>query len=494
MTLTPLITADEGYPAFEALVSGAQDHVFLSFRIFDPKTRLRRPDLRERGLENWADLITWTARRGVRIRILLADFDPLLAPDLHRQAWAAATGFADTATGDTQVLCAPHGQAAGPLWRALARPMLRKARDRLARSDMPLTALQRHALKAPTPLRPATLHQKFAVADGALCVIGGLDIDERRFDDPGHTRLPEDTWHDVSMQIADTDFAAALDSHFATCWNMAIEAGAENFGDGASRIDTAIRRQSRPELRLVRTLTTPRRGLAALGPKPLVRDHETLLIETFSNARHWIYAETQFLRHVPIAEALARASAAAPDLQLVLLLPAAPERLLFGDTTGWDLRHGMALQTRALHRLAQAFGDRLALVTPAQSLPAPEGRPAIAGAGPIYVHSKVVLIDGDFGLVGSANLNGRSMCWDTEASVAFTDAAAVAALHERLAAKWLGPHLQAHDPRRAATWRQAALANAAAEPADRLSPVLPLPIPETTPPSRLGRFVPEALF
>ena len=43
-------------------------------------------------------------------------------------------------------------------------------------------------------LYPATFHQKLAVADGTDAVIGGLDIDERRFDDPAHQREAQETY------------------------------------------------------------------------------------------------------------------------------------------------------------------------------------------------------------------------------------------------------------------------------------------------------------
>ena len=87
MTLRALITAAEGFPGLERLVASATNEVLLSFRILDPRTVLRATELREDGLETWGDLIAMVSAKGVRIRMLLADFDPLLARDLHRFAW-----------------------------------------------------------------------------------------------------------------------------------------------------------------------------------------------------------------------------------------------------------------------------------------------------------------------------------------------------------------------------------------------------------------------
>ena len=90
MTARPLITAEEGFPALERLCAGAERELLLSFRILDPRTRLRAPEIVERGLQTWADLIAWITRRGVRLRMLHADFDPLFTKSLHRGAWANA--------------------------------------------------------------------------------------------------------------------------------------------------------------------------------------------------------------------------------------------------------------------------------------------------------------------------------------------------------------------------------------------------------------------
>ena len=100
MTLTPLITAEEGFPAFERLAASATSELLLAFRVIDPDTKLRAPELREQGLDDWSDLIAMLGERGVRLRLLISDFDPLFTSDLHRKAWASATRFAaSTATG-----------------------------------------------------------------------------------------------------------------------------------------------------------------------------------------------------------------------------------------------------------------------------------------------------------------------------------------------------------------------------------------------------------
>jgi phosphatidylserine/phosphatidylglycerophosphate/cardiolipin synthase-like enzyme len=54
----------------------------------------------------------------------------------------------------------------------------------------------------------------------------------------------------------------------------------------------------------------------------------------------------------------------------------------------------------------------------------------------IYVHNKVLVKDDDFALIGSGNLNGRSMRWDTEAAVVISEPAKMRVLRRRLLSHW----------------------------------------------------------
>ncbi|GGG70585.1 hypothetical protein GCM10011415_17770 [Salipiger pallidus] len=495
MSLTSLITAAEGFPALERLAASAKEELVMSFRIFEPETKLRSAELIERGLETWADLLADIARSGVKIRMVLSDFDPIFASDLHQLAWRSASGFAQIVHGDVRIVCAPHGQLAGPFWRLAMRGriggLLRKLREE---DSSLLTPVQRTLLKGQVRLRPVTIHQKFMVADGARSIIGGLDVNERRWDDFEHDRPTEETWHDVSMQVDDPDFSAALRVHFSDTWNAALDCGSPSLNGDAEKMPSSVRPQAPADMRLVRTMSMPCSGPARLAPQPSVYDHEKMMIALAGEAQHHIYIETQFLRHKPIADALVRAAKRAPDLQLVVILPPAADRVLFDSDVGWSARYGHSLQTRAVTKIAKAFGDRLALISPGQTKQAKDDLARVLDAGPIYIHSKVTLVDDRVGMVGSANLNGRSMRWDTEASVLFRDPEAVKELRERLAAKWLGPRLGAGSTTQARTWRQAALANAAKDPVDRDGFALPYPSATGRRFSRAMPFLPADMF
>ena len=177
-----------------------------------------------------------------------------------------------------------------------------------------------------------------------------------------------------------------------------------------------------------------------------------------------------------------------------MILPPAADRVLFDGDDGWDARHAHSLQWQALERLRKAFDDRLALISPARKSSSQDEVATLHGAQPIYVHSKVMLVDDRVGMVGSANLNGRSMRWDTEASVMFRRPDDVENLRIRLARAWLGPQAEGKDCTLAKVWRQAALTNAARAPEQRESFVLPYPLATARKFSRRFPLLPDEMF
>lgn len=85
----------------------------------------------------------------------------------------------------------------------------------------------------------------------------------------------------------------------------------------------------------------------------------------------------------------------------------------------------------------QAFGTRLTRATPVRPVLAASPNPeTLAGSPLIHVHNKVLIRDDAYGLIGLANLNGRSMHWDTELAVELTDTARVAKARSRLLSHW----------------------------------------------------------
>lgn len=474
-TATALITAAEGFPALERLALGASRELLLSFRVFDPETRLRSDEATALGLTKWSDLLAHVTGKGVAAKLLLTDFDPIFATDLHINAWRAAEAF-KAAAPDMAVLLHHHPARIGPIWRLALAPKIRSCIAAIrADGRQDATPAIKGCIAGSTRIYPVTLHQKLAVADGERMIIGGLDVDERRYDTPDHDQPSEDTWHDVAVEVAG-DIAGAGRRHFIKTWNAAI-ALRDDFDplpENVTPMDVPPVPPASGPVRFLRTVSRPVAGPAAFGPVNAHAENEAAHLALFARAERFIYIETQFFRHAILAEALAKAAERAPNLNCVMVLPLAPERILFKNDRGIDARHAQALQTRCLDRIRKAFGDRLAVVVPARP-GAGDSDVTYRGSDIVYVHAKVTVVDDAHAIIGSANLNGRSMRWDTEAAVQISDPGFARNLRDRLVDHWLPDRAPAEAPPMATTWNARAEANAARHPQARQDFILPYP-------------------
>ena len=496
------VTAAEAWPAFERHVLAARHEIVAGFRIFDLSTRLRSPEARAVG-EDWFDLLLDALRRGVALRFVLSDFDPVVGTELHGMTWRtlrqfeamrelAPPGAALTVRGSL------HPATVGMLPRLVLWPrvdrMLRGKAGRLLRMDAgrrarfqaehPNTArllMIGDEAAAPRrwpvpPLSPVTHHQKVAAFDGEVAYVGGLDLNERRWDTPAHDRSGPDTWHDVQLTVRDSAVARALRAHLGE-FEAVIAKAAEPSDLGGAILRTLSQRRHFDHIRM--------------SPRPVVTEIEDALLEAIDGAERFVYLETQFLRDRRVARRLAEAAERAPDLRLLVVLPAAPEDVAFEGNSRVDARLGAFLQYRALSKLRRAFRERVFVASPARPVTAQHGGPSVIHGAPlIYVHSKVSVIDDRVAIVGSANLNGRSLRWDTEVAVTARDAEA-GHIRRRCMGGILGPGTWDADLLDPATavdaWRALALANMRTRPEDRRGFVVPHLL---KPAKRFGRDVP----
>jgi len=424
-----LITADEAWPAFERTVLNAQTEILAGFRLFDFSTRLRSDDARAIG-ETWFDLIEHVVARGVTFRLVISDFDPVMATPLHeacwrckRQAAALAEILGPQAAARLTVIAAMHPARAGLLPRLAFLPAVLRRKSSVLEATSPAQrARQAIGLSSDSlpDLHTVSHHQKLAVIDRRHLYIGGLDLNERRYDTPTHDRPAKDTWSDV--QVLTTGPAAEEAARH-------LETFLADIVDGTAPAKTK---------HLSRTLSASRAlGFWALSPRTLVNEIEEDHIAAFGRARHLIHIETQFVRSSRLADALAAVGRRNPDLGLILVLPGLPEDVAFEGNRGIDARYGLSLQSSALDTIQDAFGTRAAIATPVQPrFAARDDITTHAGAPLIHLHNKVLVIDDDWAMVGSANLNGRSMRWDTEAALRISDPRHVGLLRSRLIRHW----------------------------------------------------------
>jgi phosphatidylserine/phosphatidylglycerophosphate/cardiolipin synthase-like enzyme/uncharacterized membrane protein YdjX (TVP38/TMEM64 family) len=275
----------------------------------------------------------------------------------------------------------------------------------------------------------AAHHQKVVVVDDAVAFSGGLDITVRRWDTPEHQprdarRLGPDgelyaPFHDVQIAV-DGEAATALGDLARERWRRAtrhalprpprgMDAWPAHLAAEVTDVDVGIAR-TEPEL-------------PGKGP---VREVEALFLDSIASAKRTLYFENQYISSPTIARALAARLEEPDGPEVVIVCPTLCSGWLEESTMG-------RLRGRFLRTLSRAnLHDRLRLLYPKSGEDTP-----------VYVHSKVMIVDDDLIRVGSANLSNRSLAVDTECDVVIEATnehahAAARALRHRLVAEHLG--------------------------------------------------------
>ena len=171
------------------------------------------------------------------------------------------------------------------------------------------------------------------------------------------------------------------------------------------------------------------RTLAPWRDYPPARENEALFLAMIGAARRCIYMENQYFTSPVIAEALA-ARLAEPEGPQVILISTKHSPSWFDQITMDRTRSNFLLRLRRAdphHRLGAYYP-----VTEAGAL--------------IIVHAKLAVIDDRLLRIGSANVNNRSMGFDSECDLSFevdgdgdpASAARMAAIRAELVGHWLG--------------------------------------------------------
>ncbi|AOJ76823.1 VTT domain-containing protein [Burkholderia ubonensis] len=287
--------------------------------------------------------------------------------------------------------------------------------------------------------RGASHHQKLVVIDDRVAFVGGLDLTRARWDTPSHAadeprRRDADgasyrPFHDVQAMF-DGDAAAAIGEQARQRWRYAcgrrVAIRAHRHLDREDDVDPWP-----PGVPVdVRDVQL---GIAYTAPRH--RDREpvsqvrALVEDTIRAARRHLYIENQYFTAAVVRETLSPrlADACAPDVTVV----APPAH------SGWLQEATMGVLRARLHAALVAADrfDRYRLLYP-----------HVDGLDRdwVNVHSKVMIVDDECLVIGSANLNNRSMLLDTECDIALVAAgdarirAAIAHMRDRLLAEHLG--------------------------------------------------------
>lgn len=246
-------------------------------------------------------------------------------------------------------------------------------------------------------------HMKILVVDDALAFCGGIDMTMGRWDTREHRedhparRSPRGKllppWHDVTTCVTGPA-AAALGRLAASRWEWAtgealppVEPTEASWPEGLApdfeHIDIGIARSLPPYL-----------------DRPQVSEIMAATFALLRAAERVLYIESQYLAARRVCEVLAER----------LMEPDGPEIVIINPDTadGWLEAKAMdTARVRMIRMLREAdIYGRLRIYYPVN-----------AAGRPIYVHAKIMFADDRALKVGSANINNRSMGYDSECDI-----------------------------------------------------------------------------
>lgn len=275
-------------------------------------------------------------------------------------------------------------------------------------------------------------HQKLVVLrhprspehDAAFC--GGIDLCHTRRDDSRHLGDPQPVsmgavwgptpaWHDMMIEVAGPA-VGDIEASFRERW----EDPTPPTLDPLSRLSSALHHDDDhpdplppqaedPEpcgeidVQVLRTYPRkrPRFPFAPDGERSIARAYG----KAIPRAERLIYLEDQFVWSPEVMAGFAEALRAHPELHIIVVLSTyTPADTTIANAGAMDSRNA------ALDVLHRAGGDRVHVC----GLENPQDVP-------VYVHSKLCLVDDVWMLVGSDNMNLRSWTFDSELSCALVD-------------------------------------------------------------------------
>ena len=219
-------------------------------------------------------------------------------------------------------------------------------------------------------------HRKMVIADGTHLWCGGRNLAAEYFEGDPRPILTRKSWVDLSFDLSG-ELAAQAQQQFEQDWAFATDAPEPKRGD------TTLPEATRTTLA----------QLVDSGPDRPDDTIYTLLVSGCFTSQRRILAVTPYF---------------VPDAALLMALMLAARRGIEID---------LVLPAKSNHRIAD-FSRHHSL----RDLVAAGGR---VWLHPRMIHAKAVLIDDELALVGSANLDGRSLFLNYELMVAFYDRKAV---------------------------------------------------------------------
>jgi phosphatidylserine/phosphatidylglycerophosphate/cardiolipin synthase-like enzyme len=358
-----IVDADDYFSAIRNAMRTARHSIFLVGWDFDAGTTLGRPDVDDGAPRKVGDFILWLARQNPDLEIRILLWSPALLA-----SWMRPSNL-------------PY------LLRWKWHPRISVKLD------------GKHPVGS-------SHHQKMLVIDDEVAFCGGIDVTLDRWDTREHlddnplrqrpNGSPYGPWHDASSMFT----GEAARTLAELCRMRWLRAG----GNEVPRAPSQGPAMDRPNSGF--SFGSVNLAVARTEPSHLeetrVVEIERLYLDMIASARTLIYAESQYFASRAVAQAIAQRLAEPDGPEVVLINPIASDNWL-----------GALAMDTARARLRESLrrhdpNNRFRMY-----------HPVTARKQPIYVHSKLMIVDNEIVRVGSSNMNNRSMRFDRECDVAF---------------------------------------------------------------------------
>jgi phosphatidylserine/phosphatidylglycerophosphate/cardiolipin synthase-like enzyme len=486
-SIVPLIDGITIFKELENAITAAKSSVLLAYWAIDLSTRMVTD-----SDQTWVDMLVYAATSGVKVRVLMNDFDPAFQRVQHMGAWFQLGTLLyqgrikKNASADAlQVIVARHAAEVPPALVGAAAPNRQEAvaaeMNALADSNIRKNAYlyspglwdriamdPKSAKMSPAvahkayPAWPGSHHQKLAVIDGRVALTGGANITDQYVDSDKHDK-PVDKdgigpWHDAYVKIEGAAIIRDFVMNYVELWNQ----GKASMDAFLARQTAALKIKPTPYYATVPTtvlkesdipiVSAPASTTAPAIPAQIRRTVSTGGTSTpfFTNVRRdvldgyllaiglaeeFIYIENQYLREEKLGNAIIDRHKQKSDLRTIIVIPTRSEEKIrkTGDAIS---KSGAALQHQIVDDMQRQLGSRVGFFALERS-----------DAAIVYVHSKLLIVDDKLASIGSANANPRSFFMDTELDLVWFDEKTVPALRLKLWREILG------NPRDVAGWK-----------------------------------------
>ncbi len=263
-------------------------------------------------------------------------------------------------------------------------------------------------------------HEKLLIIDGNVALCGGIDLCDNRWDSAAHhysdrrrsLNLNQENhgpYHDLAVQLKGA-VCGELQAHVAKRWNQLSWVPFPTSPETQLTSDSLRTFEKTHEIYLSRTFVPISRNLLF---SPLTREIEFLFRDLIQGAKKWITIEGQYYwsKHVNdlLIAKIHEMDSKGFEITLILADLAHVKSLTYCMTT-FELS-----LLRKLEVAAKFSNVKIQIVTPYvfENLPSPSIK-VYRHPKPIYIHSKILIIDDSYLTIGSANLADRALRIDSE--------------------------------------------------------------------------------